>query len=220
MGRVLSARSAVLRTCVAPALLLTCCATPAAPTPTPTPAPVSSEIPRDAAVAPTAPVDAGAPQWALFDAAVPSVVDAGTDAALPPAAVFVWLPRSSSAIHTHGGDAAHLSQARFVAKNSTSRRVSFRVNSAEFLTSNKCDVAPYEPRRAITPVRLVRAGTTQDPLFVSVAPMAEVEFTVVFAPAVDAYYTHCNRFAFRIRGSSNGTPMEITSETHVQREDP
>lgn len=157
------------------------------------------------------------------DGARNDVVDAGDtalagDAAPPPG--FFWLPRASSAIHTHGGEAAHLSQARFVAKNNTHKRVSFRVTSVEFLTSHRCDVAPSEPRRPVTPLRLSPASAPQDALFAGVEPLAQVEFTVVFAPAVDAYYTHCNRFAFRIRGSANGTPLEVLSETHVQREDP
>jgi hypothetical protein len=158
--------------------------------------------------------------WPRADAA--PVALAAADAGPGPSAAdgLVWLPKESSAIHTHGGDAAHLSKARFVARNNARQPVCFRVTSAEFLTSNVCDVPPQQPGRAIAPKSLGPNENAKDPLVATVAPGAAVEFTVVFAPEVDAYYTHCNRFGVRLRGVAGGKALEVMSETRVQREDP
>lgn len=123
------------------------------------------------------------------------------------------------AIHEHGGPGAKLGSFRFELENlgQVPRRV--RVPSVEFLTGHDC-ARPPTSVRARPPVSAiaVEEGPRQSEL--EVRALSRVTLVVFLAENVEAYYTHCDRFAFRAKVLVDEEMFEVASEVKVSRESP
>ncbi len=154
---------------------------------------------------------------------VATIVDASTEDAtaadaMGTLAAVELRPQKSHAIHEHGGDPAHLYAARFVAHNAGTRRASVSVVRVVFLAGNSCAAFPSQVRSSpkVDGISIGSGGAIAARVTV---PPGDTPLTVEFAP-VDAYYTHCNRFAFRVTFDVDGAQVQSTAETEVSRVDP
>lgn len=182
---------------------------------------------------PSAPVEAPATVEARSDAASDaSPSDEATDASAtdvnatdasvdgPPEAATVALeivPSKSAAIHEHGGAPASLDTARFTVRNRGTTPVSLAVRAIAFLTGSSCDTPPATVQSRPTVVG-IEIGGAPSSARVSIPPGA-APLVVRFSP-VHAYYTYCNRFAFRVTFDAGGDAITVTAETTVSRIDP
>jgi hypothetical protein len=121
------------------------------------------------------------------------------------------------AMHVHGGAAAQLGQASFELKNS-GPKTSLSVTKVEFLTGHDCEAAP-ETVQAEPGIVGLSLGEGQSPSKLLEVPKGKHDLKVHFAH-VPAYYSHCDRFAFRVSFESAGESAVVVSETKVGREDP
>ncbi|MFT5585237.1 MAG: hypothetical protein ACI9VR_002825, partial [Cognaticolwellia sp.] len=87
-----------------------------------------------------------------------------------------------------------------------------------FLTGSDCKAAP-ETVSGEPGVVGLSLGEGQSPAKVVQVPKGKHDLKVYFAH-VPAYYTHCDRFAFRVSFESGGESVVVVSETHVGREEP
>ncbi len=120
-----------------------------------------------------------------------------------------------SASHTHGGDPAHLSDCRFEVVNRGVRSRIVNADAIEFL-------GPPREAGSLKPRGLLVEGGAQTESAPSITIAAGVTATVIldFAPAVDAYESWNERFAFRVRFRVDGVPLSVVAETHVKRRQP
>lgn len=126
------------------------------------------------------------------------------------------------ASHTHGGPPAQLGHVGFVFENRGRQAQRVTVRDIEFLRgSGSCDQAPQQvvshPKSGGI---LLDDGTMRESApQVEIAPGATVAGTVGFV-AVPAYYTWCDRFAFRVVFQIGKTRIGVVSEVHVTRREP
>lgn len=116
------------------------------------------------------------------------------------------------AMHTHGGDAAQLASARFTVTCAAATTI--RVEDVAFLRGNSCDVVPEDVASHPRVAGLATGGSS-----VEVPAGATQTLSVQFAP-VEAYYTYCSRFAFRVSFGVGTVKATATAETNVSREEP
>ena len=163
--------------------------------------------------------DALAPSADATREDAPATSDAaGLAGAATHAVPVEFLPQRSHSIHSHGGEAAHLREARFVVHNGNARTANVSVVRVEYLTGHSCNVLPSTVRS--TPkIDGLSVGSAPPAARVAIPPESRTPITVEFAP-VDAYYTYCDRFAFRVTFDVDGTPVQSTAETEVSRVDP
>lgn len=121
------------------------------------------------------------------------------------------------AMHVHGGAAAQLGVASFELKN-TGPKTMLSVTQVEFLTGSDCKAAP-ETVQSEPGVVGLSLGEGQSPAKAVEVKKGKHDLKVHFAH-VPAYYTHCDRFAFRVSFESAGETAVVVSETMVGREDP
>jgi len=130
--------------------------------------------------------------------------------------------QSGHARHTHGGKAAKLSSATFkVEFEGMKLPTTLTANQVEFLTGHDCDAIPTTVRSTFAPtgLRVEELDATESSPEVSLVPGTST-VRVSFAP-VDATYTHCDFFAFRVTFVAGGdTTLVATAETRVMRVTP
>lgn len=163
--------------------------------------------------------DALAPTADVTKEDAPATSDAAVLAdAAAHAAPVEFLPRRSHSIHSHGGEAAHLSGARFVVHNGNARTANVSVVRVEYLTGHSCDVLPSTVRSR-PKIDGLSVGSAPPAARVAIPPGSSTPVTVEFA-SVDAYYTYCDRFAFRVTFDVDGARVQSTAETEVSRVEP
>jgi hypothetical protein len=170
-----------------------------------------------AGAADAAGVDAPIAEAGEVDASEPA--DAATEAAPGATAGPVEIyPQRSVAIHSHGGEAAHLRSARFVVHNPNATAATLSVLRVDYLTGSSCETPPTRVRSS-PKADGISLRSALPAKRVSIAAGATAPITVEFSP-VDAYYVYCNRFAFRVTFDAGGTRLQSTAETEVHRVDP
>jgi hypothetical protein len=115
---------------------------------------------------------------------------------------------SSRERHEHGGDAAKIGHATFVAHNPHARPLRMRVRGIEFLRDFQCNLP--------TEVRARPAVTPGNP---TELPPGRSEITIGFTPQA-AYQAHCDRFATRVTLEVEGRRIRATTEHEVMRFEP
>lgn len=127
-----------------------------------------------------------------------------------------------SARHQHGGPGAPLGHFRIEVVNRSQRPRTLGIRSIEFLRGHRCDQVPNEIQAHPKPAGLLPEDGSQreSSKTLSVKPGATLGITVGFHPRVEAYYTYCDRFAFRAHVTVDETTLEVVSETRVTRFDP
>lgn len=110
--------------------------------------------------------------------------------------------------HEHGGDAATIGTATFIAHNPHKRALRLRVRGIEFLEDSQCGLPS-----TVT----ARPKPTPDPP--TTLPPGQSELVVGFA-AQGAYQVHCDRFATRVTFEVEGKRIAATSEHEVMRFEP
>jgi hypothetical protein len=129
------------------------------------------------------------------------------------------------AIHTHGGPPAQLGHVRFVFENHGRQALRVAVSDIEFLRGDHDCEKP--PQRVVAHPKsggiLLEDGKMRDSApQVDLPAGATLSGTVGFV-AVPAYYTYCDRFAFRVFfrvGPGGKTRVGVISEVEVSREEP
>lgn len=122
-----------------------------------------------------------------------------------------------TARHTHGGEPAHLGTARFTV--SCASATTLGVEHIEFLMGGDCAALPSRVASAPKVGGLMVEGMKASALTVTIPAGKPTALDVSF-PAVDAYYVHCDRFAFRVSFRAGGELLVATAETNVEREEP
>jgi hypothetical protein len=122
--------------------------------------------------------------------------------------------------HTHGGPPARLGHARFRVTRTGLGRGRLTVQRIEFLTGHSCEAPPAEvsgtPRfGGLLPED---GSLAESVLSLGVGP-GTVDVMVGFE-AVEAYYSWCDRFAFRVTFDADGEPLTVVAETQVTRVEP
>jgi hypothetical protein len=115
---------------------------------------------------------------------------------------------TSSHRHEHGGDAARIGSATFIAHNPHARPLRLRVRSIEYLDDSQCNL-PSEVRARPKPA-------PDNPT--ELAP-GQSELVIGFA-AQGAYQVHCDRFATRVTFEVEGKRIAATAEHEVMRFEP
>lgn len=145
-----------------------------------------------------------------------------TDSASAFDGAFIIRGVTQHAIHTHGGAPARIGHVRFEIENRGTAARKLSVAGIEFLRGSKsCEHAPSQiASRPKSGGILVEDGTQKESRAqVVVKAGAKVGATLGFV-AVDAYYVYCDRFAVRVRFSVDGSPLVVTDEVVVMREEP
>ena len=121
----------------------------------------------------------------------------------------------STARHTHGGPPALLSSARFQVEHAEDAPVELRVKGVEYLRGHSCDTPPTEvvATPAVTDLRAADGAPVE-----ALAPGTS-QVTVNFEP-VEAYLSHCGRFAFRVTFVAGEQALVAVAETRVMRMSP
>jgi hypothetical protein len=187
-----------------------------APPPAPAPAEVRGSTARDTAPeAPTAPAPSAS-------ASTPAAAGSASTTASSADGEVAIQGLDGYARHTHGGAPARLGWARFRVENRGRKPRAIRAEAVDYLHGHSCEVAPAEVRASPKPTGLLAEDGVQKESAPSItlAPGAALEIIVGFAPAVDAYYVFCDRFAFRVRFGVDGAPLAVVAETHVARVEP
>ena len=126
------------------------------------------------------------------------------------------------AIHTHGGPAARIGYVRFEIENRGTAARKLSVAGIEYLRGDKdCENAPTKvvSRPKSGGIHLEDGVQRESRPQVAVKAGAKVGATVGFV-AVEAYYVYCDRFSVRVRFNVDGTPLVVTDEVSVMREEP
>ncbi len=127
------------------------------------------------------------------------------------------------AIHTHGGDAARLGRVTVTVKNDSARVRRLTVKQVEFLTGHDCKAPPTKVTSRPKLERVVDEGDHDErpaSLKFALPPKSETKLRVSFA-SVEAYTTHCDRFAFRVSFDVDGSEtLAPVAEVRVEREEP
>ncbi len=122
-----------------------------------------------------------------------------------------------AAHHVHGGAEASVGHARFTAKCSAPTVLT--VEKVGFLTGHSCEVPPTKVSAEPKFGGILVDGMTESALLVTVPTPGPAQMTVSFTP-VNAYYTWCDRFAFRVRFNAGEERLTVVSELNVMREEP
>lgn len=125
--------------------------------------------------------------------------------------------QDGQAMHTHGGSEASVGTANFTITCTASTALT--VEKIEFLTGASCDAPPARVSAEPKLGGIFIDGMKESALEVQIPPGAPVSVGVGFTP-VGAYYTWCDRFAFRVRFRAGGEVVTATSELNVTREEP
>ncbi|MEZ4227271.1 MAG: hypothetical protein R3B13_40415 [Polyangiaceae bacterium] len=126
------------------------------------------------------------------------------------------------AIHTHGGDAAKLGRFRLSAVNRGGRSRRLKFEGVTYLTGHSCQEAPKHVSARPKPQLLVNDGD-EDPRAggLEVTLVAGEQVLSAQFDSVEAYYTHCDQFAFVGRFSVDGREsMDLLVKIEVTREEP
>jgi hypothetical protein len=110
--------------------------------------------------------------------------------------------------HEHGGDAASIGGARFIAHNPHSRPLRLRVRGVEMLEDSQCGL-PNE----------VKARPKPAPDAPTKLAPGQSELVIGFEPQ-GAYQVHCDRFATRVTFEVEGKRIAATVEHEVMRFEP
>lgn len=122
------------------------------------------------------------------------------------------------AFHTHGGPPARLGEARFRVLWQGPDPGALTVNRVEYLTGHDCQAPPTEVRSEPTFGGLYVEGMKQSARDLTVKGGTPLVVTVGFSE-VDAYYTWCDRFAFRVTFRVGTATLSAIAETNVTREE-
>jgi hypothetical protein len=138
--------------------------------------------------------------------------------ATAPGGLLAVTGTDSHARHTHGGAPAWVGRATFAVRWDGDAATSLSVDSLSFLRGRDCDAPPSEATPLtvgglITPTMTERAET------IELSPGTTVEVTIGF-PAVEAYYIHCDRFAFQATLHAGGQAAVAVAEVMVVRVEP
>ena len=125
-----------------------------------------------------------------------------------------------SALHTHGGDPARLANALFKVTIGERGPVKITVTEVAYVTSHNCDVAPAKIRSKpmFGGIWVAGAKPEKSSREITLQPKSEQVVSVEFT-AVEAYYTHCDRFAFRVSFAVDDEPLVVVAETNISRID-
>ncbi|MCA9568701.1 MAG: hypothetical protein KC656_12705 [Myxococcales bacterium] len=122
---------------------------------------------------------------------------------------------SDHALHEHGGESARLASARF--RVEVAQPVRLEVAGVTYLRGHTCDAPPTNVASEPKVVGLVVKGAEPARRLELAAGTHELE--VAFAP-VEAYYTYCDRFAFRVAFAAGEHAVTAVAETLVTRIEP
>jgi hypothetical protein len=149
------------------------------------------------------------------------MASASTTAASPDR-TFVISGVDGFARHEHGGPPAELGWFKVHVENRGTRERALSVRSLTFLSGHSCDTAPSEVRATLHAAGLFPddGSLAESTPSLRVAPGASIDVTIGFQPRVTAYYTFCDRFAFRAELSADGELLTVLSETRVTRVEP
>lgn len=123
---------------------------------------------------------------------------------------------TGNAQHTHGGAAAKLSGASFRVQHDRKEPIALSVKKIVFLRGYSCEKEPSEPRAEPVFNVMSLGESAESHQTLSVAAKKEVRVTIGFHP-VEAYYTHCNRFAFAVTFQVGDEDLVAVAETNVMR---
>lgn len=136
---------------------------------------------------------------------------------------WVITGQDGTAMCTHGGEPAHLGEATFlVARQGDATPPSagaLTVTRIEYLTGDACEPPPSSVHSEPVFAGLFVRGMSESARSVTVAPGNPIRVEVGF-PAVDAYYVHCDRFAFRVTFQAGPHTLTAVAETNVTRVEP
>ncbi len=112
------------------------------------------------------------------------------------------------AIHTHGGDAAHIGLGTFHIYNRGSTAAHVTLRSAAWLHDSQCNVPgnPFALPKATLAPEAVRAKR-------------DLDLAVTF-PAHEAYQSSCDRFGVAVELDVDGATLRTATEIHVSRIEP
>jgi hypothetical protein len=128
--------------------------------------------------------------------------------------------RDGHAMHTHGGPAARVGDAQFRVTVAGEAPVTLTVTRIEALTGHSCDAPPAEVTSYPTFGGLFpEDGSATESATSLVVRPGTLDVTVGFT-AVEAYYSWCDRFAFRVTFDVGGAPLVAVAETNVTRVEP
>ena len=127
--------------------------------------------------------------------------------------------QDGSALHTHGGSPAQLGSARFRVMWQGPASARLTVTRIEYLTGHDCEAAPATPHGEPTLGGLFVDGMKESARELTLESGKAVDVTVGFTP-VEAYYSWCDRFAFRVTFIAGAVSLTATAETNVTREEP
>ena len=175
---------------------------------------------------PSAPPHAVVVDVARADASA-AVVDAAKTASAIASRLVRITGRESHAMHTHGCDPAHVSDARFAVQNDDDVEHVIRVESVDYLVDHgvqPCTGVASTFFKQLPPsgIRFDDADAGFDmKTFVVVPPHAERGVVIGFSVA-DAYYTYCDTFAFRavFRVEGIAGALIAVAPLSVMREEP
>ena len=90
-----------------------------------------------------------------------------------------------------------------------------------YMTVHSCDVPPTEVRSkpVFEEIRVTGIPKPKDARELTLQPKSEQDLIVVFTP-VEAYYSYCDRFSFRVTFAVNGESLAVVAESTVSREEP
>lgn len=154
--------------------------------------------------------------------APPAVPEHATASASTTAVAGAWTVAGvdGSARHLHAGPPARLGGATFRVTFAGEGPAPLTVTGIEFLSGDSCDTPPAEVRSrprfgGLFPLD----GSLRESVPVLTVAPGTVEVDVGFE-SVEAYYTWCDRFAFRVRFDAGGQPLAAVAETVVTRVEP
>jgi len=127
--------------------------------------------------------------------------------------------QTGNARHTHGGKAAQLGEARFRVQHDRKAPITLSVNKIVFLRGHSCDKPPTDPVSEPAFGGILLEGAVESKQTVSIPPGKEVSLNIGFQP-VEAYYTHCDRFAFAVTFQAGDEALDVLAETNVMRMEP
>ena len=89
----------------------------------------------------------------------------------------------------------------------------------EYLTGGACETPPTSVHSEPVFAGFFVRGMSESARSVTVEPGKPIRIEVGF-PAVDAYYVHCDRFAFRVTFQAGPHTLTAIAETNVARDEP
>ncbi len=164
-------------------------------------------------------------------------IPTGVLLALLPCLALAWTPANTtarsadgavsvegltgSARHTHGGEAARLGYARFRVTSTAEEPRPLTVTKVVFLRGHDCERAPTEvvSTPAFGGIFPDDGSLDHSVRTWPVPPGTSTEIHVGFE-AVQAYYTWCDRFVFRVHFDASGEALVASAETNVTRVEP